>query len=195
MIDVAYTSAAALIAAIKQDVGRTANKIARGVAQIAFEDLKIAHSEIMDSFYGGYTPVSSYDWYYEMPNGKLYSGTSHGYRRTGNLRENSIIPQGVTSSGTHSFSAKVQIGSANMESYINSTGRIFPGSGVFDLMWNESIRGLPSGYIGHIEKFTINAAPVGVWISGSPDNAMNEFVNTWGYQRGPQVADMVAFSV
>jgi len=35
----AYTSITALINSIKQDVGRVGNKIAHGVAQVAFEDL------------------------------------------------------------------------------------------------------------------------------------------------------------
>ena len=35
----AFYSVADLIASIKQDVGRDGNKIARGVAKIAFEDL------------------------------------------------------------------------------------------------------------------------------------------------------------
>ena len=138
----------------------------------------------------------SYYYFWEDPDsGRTYSGISHGYRRTGNLRENSLIPQGVSPAGAHSFKATVQVSAANMDGYINSTGAVFPGSGVFDLMWNQGVRGLPPGYLGHIEEFSINAAPVGVWISGKPAEAMNEFVTTWGNQRGPQVADMVAFSI
>lgn len=190
----AYTNASALIASIKQEVGRDANKIARGVAQIAFSDLQIAHSEIMNYFYSGYTPVKSYQFFYEK-NGRLFNGVAHGYRRTGNLRENSIIPQGVTPSGAHGFKATVQIGSAAMDDYTNSAGRVFPASGVFDLMWNQGVRGLPPGYIGHIEEFSINAAPVGVWITGKPDEAMREFIENWGFTRGAQVADQIAFSI
>lgn len=182
-----------IIADIKQDVGRVANKIARGVAQIALQDLQTAHSSILDDYYAGYKPVDSY-YYNNYVWGQLWSGIAHGYRRTGNLRK-SIMPIGVTSVGTHGFAARIQVGSANMDSYINSTGAIFPASGVFDLIWNQSIRGLPPGNLGYIEQFQINTAPVGVWISGSPDQAMEEFVNTWGYQRGKQVADMVAHSV
>lgn len=183
-----------IVNSIKIDVGRVANKIARGVAQIALQDLQEAHSAIMDDFYGGYTPVSSY-YYYNYVYGRVWAGISHGYRRTGNLRNNSIIPQGISSVGKHGFKASVLIGAMNMNDYINSTGRVFPASNVFDYMWNYGTRGLPPGEIGHIEQFSINTAPVGVWISGSPNEAMNEFVNTWGNQRGAQVADMVAHSV
>lgn len=182
-----------IIADIKQDVGRVANKIARGVAQIALQDLREAHSSILDDYYAGYQPVQTY-YYSNYIYDRLWSGISHGYRRTGNLRK-SIMPIGVTPVGKHGFAARVQVGSANMDSYINSTGAIFPASGVFDLIWNQSIRGLPPGYLGYIEKFNINTAPVGVWISGSPEQAMSEFVNTWGKQRGQQVADMVAYGI
>lgn len=182
-----------IITDIKQDVGRVANKIARNVAQIALKDLQEAHSSILDDYYAGYTPVTTY-YYSNYIYGKLWQGTSHGYRRTGNLRQ-SIMPIGVSSVGKHGFAARVQVGSANMDSYINSTGNIFPASGVFDLIWNQSIRGLPPGNIGYIEEFKINTAPVGVWISGSPNEAMTEFVNTWGKQRGQQVADMVAYGI
>lgn len=190
----AYSSMAALLSSIKQDIGIDASKIARGVAQIAYDDLQIAHSSIMDCYYGEYSPVSSYYFFYEK-DGRLFQGQSHGYRRKDNLRNNSIQPQGVFPSGEHGFSAIVQIGSSGMSNYVNSSGREFPASGVFDLVWNEGIRGLPSGYVGHIGEVDINAAPVGVAISGTPNNAMDEFVDTWGYQRGPQVADMVAFSI
>ena len=190
----AFTDAYALIAEIKREVGQDANKIARGVATIAFDDLQIAHQEIMNSFYGGYSPVSSY-WFIWEKDGRLFQGTDHGYRRTGNLRENSIIPRGVTKSGEHGFMATIEVGSSGMSDYKNSTGHTFPAAGVFDLMWNQSIRGLPPGYIGYIEEFSISAAPVGVYISGSPDSAMNQFIENWGFQRGVQVADQVAFSI
>ena len=183
-----------IIEDIKQDVGRIANKIARGVAQVALQDLQEAHSAIMDDFYGGYTPVSSY-YYSNKVYGRVWSGIAHGYRRTGNLRNNSILPQGITSVGRHWFQAEVLIGPMNMDDYINSTGHVFPASNVFDYMWNYGTRGLPPGYKGHIEQFTINTTPVGVQISGSPHEAMSEFVNTWGNQRGGQVADQIAHSI
>lgn len=179
---------------IKQDVGIIANKIARGAARIALQDLQEAHSSIMDEYYGGYTPVSSY-YYYNKVYGKVWAGQAHGYRRTGNLRNNSIIPQQIYPVGRHGFSAQILVGAMNMDDYINSTGRVFPASKVFDYMWNYGTRGLPPGNIGHIEEFSINVFPVGVQISGSPHEAMSEFVNTWGDQRGRQVADSVAHSV
>ena len=183
-----------IIGDIKQDVGVVANRIARGVALVALQDLQEAHHSIMDDFYGGYTPVSSY-YYYNKVYGKVWAGQAHGYKRTGNLKNNSIVPQGIQSVGTHGFQAQVLVGAMNMDDYINSTGNVFPASKVFDYMWNYSTRGLPPGYIGHIEEFEINTAPVGVWISGSPHEAMSEFVNTWGDQRGVQVADSVAYNI
>ena len=82
-----------------------------------------------------------------------------------------------------------------MDGYINSTGAVFPASKVFDYIWNYGNRGLPPGYIGHIGDVNINTAPVGVWISGTPHEAMSQFVNTWGFQRGGMVADMIAHSL
>lgn len=189
----AFYSIADLVASIKQDVGRDGNKIARGVAKIAFEDLQQAHAAIMESYYGGYTPVKSYYFYYEK-DGREFEGIAPGYRRTGNLK-NSIVPKGVIPSGEHSFKATVEVSPSGMSDYTNPHGRTFPGSAVFDMIWNQGIRGLPQGYTGHIGEVQINTAPVGVWISGYPGEAMQEFVDTWGYQRGPQVADMVAFSI
>ena len=182
-----------IILDIKQDIGRTANKIARGVAEVALEDLQEAHSAILDSYYGGYTPVDSY-YYHNYVYGRLYSGIAHGYRRTGNLRR-SILPQGIHPVGTHGFQAEVLIGPMNMDGYINSTGRVFSQEKVFDYIWNEGIRGLPPGYIGHVGGVEINTAPVGVWISGTPDAAMTEFIENWGQQRGAQVADSIAFNI
>jgi hypothetical protein len=66
-----------------------------------------------------------------------------------------------------------------MDGYINSTGRVFPAEGVFDLIWDQGIRGLPEGYRGHIGNVSISAAPVGIGISGKPDEAMNEFMDNW----------------
>ena len=200
----AYTSAVKLIEDIKQDIGRIGNKIARGVAQIAYNDLKIAHESIMDDYYSGYDSVDTYFYNYTDPkvrepgyNGTLkqYIGFAHGYRRTKNLYNNSIVPLGVISSGKHSFKAIIQVGSVNMDNYVNSTHHEFPASVVFDFVWNQSIRGLPPGNRGHIELFDINTSPVGVPISGSPANAMNTFVQTWGDIRGAQVADSVASSI
>lgn len=184
-------SVAEIINDINKDLDNLANKIAFRVAQVAFNDLKLAHDAIMDSYYGGYTPVRYYDYTARDKNGVWYTKRTHGYRRTDNLRYNSITNIGVHKSGEHSFSAGVMIGSQAMDSYINSSGRIFPASGVFDLVWNDANRGLPPGYRGHVEIFNIDAHPVGISISGSPANAMDEFVEKWGIERGAQVADQV----
>lgn len=183
----AFTNFGALLNDLKKDVDRIGDKIAKGVADVAYEDLQIAHQEIMNSYYAGYTPVDSYYFFYEK-DGRLYQGQAHGYRRTGNLRK-SLSPIGVTGAGKHSYTATVEVSSANMGDYK------IPGSAVFNMIWNQGIRGLPPGNIGHIGDVEISAAPVGVAISGIPVQAMSEFVDTWGYQRGPQVADMIAFSV
>ena len=186
------TSLAQIINEIKAEVKRIGQRIANGVAQVAFQEMQDAHMAIMEDFYGGYTPVQSYT-YYCYKNGILYSGRSHGYRRTGNLR-NSLNPVGVTGSGT-TYTATIQVGSAGMSDYINSTGHTFPGSAVFDMIWNDGIRGLPEGYRGHIGDINISTAPAGVPISGKPGEAMDQFVNEWVVIRAPEVADIIASGI
>lgn len=184
----------AIISEIKQDVSRIANKIAKGVAEVAYTDMQEAHRAIMNSFYAGYSPVKSYTYFYFSPDGKgFYYGRSHGYRRTHNLRK-SLSPVGVVGGG-HSYSAIIDVGSDGMADYTNSTGHTFPGSAVFDLIWNQGIRGLPPGWRGHIGNVDIDAAPVGVGISGIPDEAMGQFLEKWWDVRGSGIADSIAFSV
>ena len=197
----AYTSGSALVEAIIQDVGRIANRFAQGVAQIAFDDLAVAHQEIMNSYYGGYSPVSYYHYHYKDPKtGKVYDGMSHGYRRKngGGLR-NSFKPVAVRPSGRHSFLAIINESSDGMSDYVGYASKkydhVFPASGVFDLVWNEGVRGLPAGFRGNIGPININASPVGVSISGTPSDAMDEFVNTWGDIRGKVACDVVAGSI
>ena len=181
----------AIIEWIKQQVGREANRIARGVAAMALEDLQEAHREIIDDFYGGYSPVESYHYWAINRHGHLFRGIDHGYRRTGNIR-NSLLPQGVTGVGTHGFAASILVGAMNMDGYINSSGAVFPASKVFDYIWNIGNRGLPPGYRGHVGEFNIGAAPVGIGISGTPHEAMVQFVNSYGPRAG-EIADMIAY--
>ena len=148
----------------------------------------------MDSFYAGYTPVESYT-YYAYKDGIFYSGRSHGYRRTYNLRENSIIPQGVIPSGKHSFKAQISIGSQNMNDYVNVTNHVFPASAVFDLIWNQGIRGLPPGNRGYVGEVNISANVADIYMSGTPDEAMNDFMEQWIAERASDVADIIASGI
>ena len=184
------SNASQIINEIKSDLTKMSHKICRGIAEVALFDMQEAHSEIMSSYYAGYTPVDSYTFYQYGKDGKFYSGKAHGYRRTGNLRNNSIIPFGVVSHGD-TASASVQISPANMDSYVNSTGAVFGAEGVFDLVWNQGIRGLPPGYRGHVGDVNISASPVGVAISGKPGAAMDDFMEQWLVIRAPQIADMM----
>lgn len=188
------SNASQIISDIKADVVKMAHKICRGIAEVALFDMREAHSEIMSSYYGGYTPVDSYTFYNYGKDGKFYSGRTHGYRRTGNLRDNSIIPLNVVSHGD-TASASIQVGSANMDSYINSSGAIFSADKVFDLVWNKGIRGLPPGNRGYVGDVNISASPVGISISGIPNNAMDDFMEQWGIIRFPEVADIIKQSV
>lgn len=165
-----------------------ARRMANGVAQVAFFEMQEAHEEIMASFYGGYSPVGSYTYYYVDENGKFYSGIAPGYKRTNNLK-NSLNPVGVSGGGT-SFQAVIEVGPEGMSDYTNSTGHTFPGSAVFDMIWDQGIRGLPPGYRGHIGNVSISASPAGIGISGKPGEAMDQFVDQWVVIRAPEVADL-----
>lgn len=185
------SSIAAQIAEIKEDVGRIGNKIARGVAQKALEDMTEAHTQIMNSYYAGYSPTDYYT--YVSPKTHL-AMTSHGYERTDNLRNGSFQSLGVTGGG-HTFSASVLIGPISMGSYVNSMGLSFPGSAVFGLVWDQGIRGLPPGHKGYVGAVEISASANGVPMSGSPNNAMSEFMDQWWDIVGSAEADRIAFSV
>ena len=181
---------------IKQDVGRIANKIARGTAQVAFQELQEAHLQIMDSFYSGYDPVKNYMFFYtDKETNQRFVGFAHGYKRTNNLRNGSLDPIGVVPSGNHSFKATIMVGSSGMSDYVNGSGNTIPGSFVFEQMWDKSIRGLPPGYRGHVGTFEISASPAGLGISGSPNSSMEQFLSQWVAIRGPEVSDKIAFSV
>lgn len=179
-----------IINEIKKDVGRIAMKLARGVISVAFDDLYQAHKDIMKSYYEGYTPVDHYYYDYIDPRtGIHYAGIAHGYRRTYNLGENSRVIKGIYPRGKHGFRAVIGIGAENMEDYVGMTGRTFPASAVFDMIWNQGIRGLPPGHRGHIGDVEIDADPVGVHVEGFPHKAMEDFVQTWGDTRGKQVVE------
>lgn len=189
-----------IINEIKKDVGKIAVKLAQRIANQAYEDFSQAHKAIMDSYYAGYTPVEYYHYSWRDPKtGKVYSGITHGYRRTYNLYEGSREPVGVFRSGQHSYKAIFRASSKNMEDYTttkpNGDERTFPASGVFDLVWNQGIRGLPPGYRGHVGDVNIKASIFGINLSGYPDDAMVTFVNEWGNQRGKDVADRIAENI
>ena len=180
---------------IKQDVGRIANKIARGTAQVAFQELQEAHLQIMKSFYS-YDPVKNYTFMYkDKETGQQRIGYAHGYKRTYNLRDGSLDPIGVVPSGKHSFKATIMVGSSGMSDYVNGSGNTIPGSFVFEQMWDKSIRGLPPGHRGHVGTFEISASPAGLGISGSPNSSMEQFLSQWVVVRGPEVSDKIAFSL
>jgi hypothetical protein len=79
-----------------------------------------------------------------------------------------------------------------MSDYTNSMGLTFPASGVFDLVWNLGNRGLPPGYQGHVGLVEINANLQGISMTGSPDNAMDMFMDQWWNVIGSKEADRLA---
>ena len=169
---------------IKKDLGKTANKLARRVAEIALDDMILAHKEIMRSYYNGYTPVKNYKYFYrDKVTHEARIGYAHGYNRINNLGENSRVPIGIQQKGKHGFNAIFHVSGENMEDYTNSSGRVFPGEAVFNMVWNEGIRGLPPGYRGHVGDVNIKDVNLfGIDMQSHkhkttyPDDAMIEFV-------------------
>ncbi len=197
VVDIAkdvYTNPYELINDIKIDVGKTCNKFAKRVAEIALQDLEDAYKNIMQSYYAGYTSVAYYSFFYHDPEThEQRMGISHGYRRRkeGGMGDNALTVMGVSPRGKHGFKATIKVSPDDVPDYENSSGRIFPSAGVFDLMWNEGNRGLPEGYRGHIGDINVNTNTFGVSLTGSLDKAMNDFVQNWGNERGKQIADRI----
>ena len=131
-------------------------------------------------------------FYVSCYHGKCYSGFASGYGRTNRLGSIPDSPIGVYGSGAHSFTAHDNVDGSKMPPYVNSTGHPFPGTIVFDMVWNQGIRGLPAGWRGHIGDVSISAAPVGIGISGIPHIAMESFLDQWGLIRGGPIADSLA---
>lgn len=104
---------------IKDDVKNRADKMATRIAYEAAMDLVATHTSIMTDFYT-YSPNS--------------------YRRTGNLRNNSLIPQITPRKEGETWKAGITVGSFRMA---NIYGKGATPDNIFNLMWMKGIRGLP----------------------------------------------------
>ena len=105
---------------IKTEIGNIGTSFAKGLAEQAHEDLRLAHKQIIDNFYAAHDPNS--------------------YNRREGLYD-SIIPQGVNSTDkTNTYQASIVVGSFRMDDHYR--GDTTPDN-IFDLMWNKGVRGLP----------------------------------------------------
>lgn len=104
---------------IKKEVERMAEDFAYDLAHQAEQEMRLAHKQIIDNFYKGHSTTS--------------------YHRRGGLY-NSLIPQEVYSIKSKSYNASIVVGSFNMKDHYRKGATP---DNVFDLMWNQGIRGLP----------------------------------------------------
>lgn len=158
---------------IERDVRNICNSFAEDVSLQAAEDLKEAHQKIIDKYYDAYDP--------------------NKYNRSYNLYDSGIIQEPIKK-GDGKFSSGIVIGSFNMLDIYN----ISPDN-IFDLTWNEGIRGLPkesedgnwvnpywdqSEYANEFR----TSIKVGKYktIEGTPDEVFEDFVNNWGKSNGKQ---------
>lgn len=173
---------------IKKEVKAMMKELTREVSKEAVSDLKKVHRQIMDDFYGKYTPHGKFK-----------------YVRTKNLYHNSIIPQDPIQHDITS-DAGIVVGSFMMHDNYN----ISPDN-VFDLMWNKGVRGLPkvgtkplaNGEVWHnptwISKYgeRENVFKTSITLggystkTGTPHQVMAEITNHWKEANGENICSEI----
>lgn len=156
---------------IEKDVKDIANSFAEDVSSQAADDLKEAHQKIIDKFYDAYDP--------------------NRYNRSYNLYNSGIV-QNAKKIGEGKYSSGIIVGSFYMMDIYN----ISPDN-VFDLMWNQGIRGLPKessdgSWVNPYwnpeiyQNIFLTSIKVGnnTTITGTPNEVMDDFVNKWGIKNG-----------
>lgn len=134
---------------LKQSIGKLSSNFVKEIAIEASKDLEQEHNKIVKLYYDGYEP-NRWDRSYG-----LY---------------NTIVYNKVINTSRQHWKAEIYIDSNNMDNYYNT-----PPENVFDLMWNENIRGLPlaSKKKDWKNEYYMEFKP-------NPHKAMQEFVQTWG---------------
>lgn len=166
---------------IRQDVRKILQNTVNDLSNEAQDDLLQAHSSIISDFYYTYDPLTH---------------EPHIYDRTGNL-DNSLTmlysaPQ-KSSRGQYSSRAVA------ITSY-NSMDEVYKisASSVFDLMWNQGVRGLPEkGSSGWINDYYMTYSPKNIkyyntTISGAtPHDAMVNAIEKWGKAIGKERCEKI----
>ena len=173
---------------IRTEIGNIGTSFAKGLAEQAHEDLRMAHKQIIDNFYAAHDPNS--------------------YNRREGLY-NSIIPQGVNAtSKTNTYQASIVVGSFKMDDHYR--GNITPDN-VFDLMWNKGVRGLPKigkspasngekwhnptwiSRYGERENVFRTSVTIGGYtsIEGTPSQVMDDIANHWSEANGEAACEKV----
>lgn len=158
---------------IERDVNNICDVFAKEVSYQASEDLKDAHQQVIDKFYDAYNP--------------------NKYNRSYNLYNSGIVQKPIKK-GNGVYTSGIIVGSFDMMDIYN----ISPDN-VFDLTWNQGIRGLPkesengdwtnphwdqSKYQNEFR----TSIKIGNYstFEGTPDEIFDDFVNHWDIANGKQ---------
>lgn len=149
---------------IKKDVKKMGKLFTSELAKKAEKDMIQAHNQIITQYYK-YSPSS----YHRKSSGNLfYSIISHDFRH---------------SNTANSHYATVKIGSSDMGDH---TRRGYDGvnqGNVFDLVWNEGIRGLPLEGEAPLSQESVDKMNAIPWLAGRPYHAGERWRNPyWGAQ-------------
>lgn len=174
------------IADIKRESNQMAAALAKEVAEVARRDLARAQEKIIDTYYEAYSP--------------------RRYSRKGGLYKTLLERDKTVHGGNKTYVASIEVGSEDMDDHYGSKSRPDIGpDNIFDLVWNDGIRGLPdhgdaTGWINPYfgpewgSECRLPLEYEGASIGAStPDNVLTEFKNTWGETCG-QAACTKAFN-
>ena len=167
---------------IKRESNQMAAALAKEVAEVARRDLARAQEKIIDNYYNAYSP--------------------HKYRRKTGLYRTLLERDKQVHGGNKSYTASIEVGSEDLEDHYGSKSRPDIGpDNIFDLVWNDGIRGLPdhgdeSGWINPYYgdewgsdcrlPLEYEGSNIG---ADTPDNVLTEFKNTWGETCGQAACD------
>lgn len=173
---------ASQIADIKRESNQMAAALAKDVAETARRDLARAQEKIIDNYYEKYEPTS--------------------YRRKYGLYRTLLERDKKVHGGNKTYVASIEVGSEDLDDHYGSKSRPDIGpDNIFDLVWNDGIRGLPdhgdvTGWInpyygdayGSNCKLPLEYEGVSVG-ADTPDAVLTEFKNIWGETRGKEACD------
>lgn len=176
---------------IKQDVKNIAGEISQKLAKQAENDMIAAHEQIVGQYYGGHNP-----------------STYHRHKKSPAIKKTLISHLTRKSRGENSYYARVKIGSTDMPDHTRKGYSGVNQDNVFDLVWNQGVRGLPEEGSAPLTKsytWLNHSFNVGdIWINpywgekyhnvfspiiemdgystrnpGTPDKVFQEFVDSW----------------
>lgn len=149
---------------VKQDLKKMSKTFTSELAKKAETDMIQAHDQIITQYY-------------------KYQPNSYHRKSSGNLFYSIISHDSKHSNTANSHYAKVRIGSSSMEDHTRSGYKGVNQGNVFDLVWNEGIRGLPSEGVAPLSQESVDKMNAIPWLAGKPYRAGEVWRNPyWGSQ-------------